>query len=185
MFSNTESPHMHYPKLKGRAAELRHLGRPLLLLWRKWMDRGDIQHKQIEIALDCSARMEEIVSGDLDKFRLPERARIELQEKGFLFLTLFNALANHYSTRVPARKLFDITIKAHYLAHNLLQSQWIHPRLAWNYSGEDFMQHMKRIHARCTKGNAGHQCTMKFCSIYRIGLHCMLKQSRPLPKSDA
>ena len=59
------------------------------------MDRGDTQHVQIELALDYSGRLEEIVSMDADKPRLPPLARKELQEKGFLFLVLFNALANH------------------------------------------------------------------------------------------
>ena len=178
MFCNPSEPEHHFPRLKGKAAELRHLARPLLVVWRRFMDRTNVQHKQIEIALDCSGDMEEIVSCHTDKPRLPPGLRKKLQERGNLFLVMFNAIASHYSNVAPAKRLFDITIKAHYLAHTLLQSEWLHPKYGWCYSGEDFMMHTKRLHARCTHGNSGAQSTMKFCQIYRIGLHCIFEKSR-------
>ena len=76
------------------------------------MDRTNVQHKQIEIALDCSGDMEEIVSCHTDKPRLPPGLRKKLQERGNLLLIMFNAIASHYSSVAPAKKLFDITIKA-------------------------------------------------------------------------
>ena len=177
MFCNAEYPDKFYPRLKGKAAETRNLARPLLEVWRLHMDRTSMQHKQIELALDYSGRMEEIVDGHSGTPRLPRAAREELLEKGFLFLQLFNALADHYSRLAPAKRLFNMTIKAHYLAHTILQSQWLNPKLGWCYSGEDFMQHTRRLMHRCTVGNTAERAGVKFASLYRIGLHCILQRS--------
>ena len=142
------------------------------------MNPRDTQHKQIKIALGDSGRMEEIVDMHTDKPRLPPGHRAELLEIGFRFLTLFSALASHYARIVPARRVFNLTIKGHYLAHTILQSQWLHPKFGWCYSGEDFMQQSKRLMARCTAGNSAQKASLKFSTIYRIGLHCILERSK-------
>ena len=77
------------------------------------MDPRDMQHKQIELALEYSGRMEEIVNEHTDKPRLPRASREELLERGFLFLSLCNALGDHYSKLAPAKRLFNMTITAH------------------------------------------------------------------------
>ena len=133
---------------------------------------------KLRLHWDCSGDMEEIVSCHTDKPRLPPNLRKKLQERRNLFFIMFNAIASHYSSVRPATKFFDMTIKAHYLAHTLLQSEWLHPKYGWCYNGEDFMQHTKRLHARCTHGNSGAQSTMKFCQIYRVGLHCIFEKSK-------
>ena len=52
-------PNFKFPKLKGRAAEVKSLAYPLLLTWIEFMDSTSVVHKQIRLLLQCSARMED------------------------------------------------------------------------------------------------------------------------------
>ena len=171
MFTNPDQPHLHYPALKGKAAELRHLAGPMLLVWQKYMDTTNLQHVQIQLVLEKSREMEQILSDNPSCVRLPEPLRSELVQLGFDFLIIYNSLAYHYATLAPARRLFNITIKFHYFAHTLLQSRWLNVRFGWCYSGEDFMQQCKRVHLRCAKGAKGDLVQIKFAKMYRHGLH--------------
>ena len=45
--------------------------------------------------------------------------------------------------------LFNTTIKTHYLKHIILRAAYQNPRMGMCYMFEDYMQHMKRMIARC------------------------------------
>ena len=47
MFCKEASPMVGYPKLKGKAIELRAMGPTLLALWRTHLDEGKVQHRTI------------------------------------------------------------------------------------------------------------------------------------------
>ena len=58
MFVDPSEPRAQYPKLKGRAAEVRHLGDALYEVWCRHMDEDNTQHKWIRLGLKMSRRME-------------------------------------------------------------------------------------------------------------------------------
>ena len=70
MFTTESEPDARMPKLKGRAAEVRHLNEPLLEIWRNNMDRQNLQHAQIEVGLEASCEVENILDMYADDFRL-------------------------------------------------------------------------------------------------------------------
>ena len=63
---------------------------------------------------------------------------------------LYTSIADHYNS--GGKKLWDITIKSHYLYHAAKAARWTNPRLSWTYSGEDYMQIMKRVGAASVRG---------------------------------
>ena len=69
LICNTRSPHATCPKIRGKAVEVRNLGRPLLSLWQRTMQHDNTQHQQIELLLRSSVRMEEIVDANRGKYR--------------------------------------------------------------------------------------------------------------------
>eukprot|EP00959_Pyramimonas_sp_CCMP1952_P417728 8751885-Pyramimonas_sp.AAC.1 len=73
--------------------------------------------------------MERILGECKTDDRWPLEVRSEFRTEGFKFLVLFSALGRHYATQAPAQKLFDVTVKAHYLGHAILQSWWQNPIL--------------------------------------------------------
>ena len=63
------SPHSTCPKVRGKAIEVRNIGRPLLSFWQRSMNHDCMQHRQIELLLRSSVRMEAIVDSNRDKYR--------------------------------------------------------------------------------------------------------------------
>ena len=172
MFCNGSDPPSAFPCLKGRAAECRHLGAALLQVWRRHHDASDPQHVQIRMALEASVNAEEILDAHPRDVRFPPDVRAAFQDNIFTYLLLFNSLADFYTAE--GLKLFDITVKAHYLAHIALMSAFLNPRLAWTYSGEDFMHHSKRLFSACTRGCKPHLTSKKFSFRYLVGMHLMM-----------
>ena len=172
MFTTESEPSARMPKLKGRAAEVRHLNEPLLEIWRNNMDRQNLQHVQIEVGLEASCEMENISDMYADDFRLQPPDDDRFKTACFNYLICSNALGYYYSSvSVPRKMLFDVVPKSHQLGHCGLRALYLNPRLCWCYAGEDFMNTCKRVTARCVRGNKGASATEKFCGMYRMGLH--------------
>ena len=72
--------------------------------------------------------------------------------------------------------LFNFTIKFHYLAHIAFYSRYFNPRLAWCYSGEDFMQKVKRIVAACAPATSAQLVPTKAMAKYASGLAYMVSE---------
>ena len=179
MFCSVSDPHKSMPKLKPKSAESRHLDKPLLEMWLKRMDARNIRHVQIRLALESSVEIETVLNHHSTEIRLPPDAYEEFKKHCFRFLTCFNALARYYSMELaPPRLLFDITFKAHALAHGAVMFKWLNPRLGWCYAGEDFMQTCRRLMGACVRGNRPMQATIKFVDKYRFGMHMEFSECR-------
>ena len=165
MFCDGGDPPTRFPCLKGRAAECRHLGKALLRVWVAHMDNRHARHVQIRMALELSVEAEEILDAHPRDVRLPRVVGARMKECLLNYLILFNALGKYYtSAEGQGIQLFDVTVKAHYLAHIALMCVYINPRLGWCYAGEDMMQHAKRLFSACTRGTKPHKISGKFFS---------------------
>eukprot|EP00969_Alexandrium_andersonii_P111520 4925623-Alexandrium_andersonii.AAC.1 len=67
-----------FPRLKGRALLCRNLGPALLDAFLKYKDPAVQQHREVEVALVASTRMEAILKEYEDAARLPDGAQAEL-----------------------------------------------------------------------------------------------------------
>jgi hypothetical protein len=179
MFTTEAEPNARMPKLKGRAAEVRYLNHPMLEIWRMHMDRTNMQHVQVEVGLQSSCEMEDILNAFADEIRLPSPEDDRFKTACFNYLLCSNALGHYYSqVSVPRKMLFDVVPKHHQLAHCGLCALHLNPRLCWCYSGEDFMNTCKRVTSACVRGNKGALATEKFCEMYRMGLHLQFNESQ-------
>lgn len=159
MFCLRARPNFKFPKLKGRASEIRSLAAPLLLTWTEFMDPASLQHKQIRLLLQCSLRMEEILSETKHLNRITGAAHTELVQQCDHFLLCSTAVARHFNAE--GIKVFNIVPKHHLLWHCCNQAQFLHPRLSWCYSGEDFMQHMRRLAQSVLRGTPANMISRK------------------------
>ena len=173
MFLDPRSPHSTFPRLKGRAAEVRNLGPGLLAAFQQHMDSGSQVDKQIKLALKASVRFEEILTEHKDAVQLPESAVVELQSAVHAFLMCCSALAHKF--REEGRPVFNVTVKFHYLAHAALQAKHLNPRLGWCYAGEDYMAKIKRVAASCLRGTPAHLVSGKMAAKYVQGMHARLQ----------
>ena len=69
-FANTVHPHVDYPKLKGKAAEMKSLGPALHNILRMKMDGLNQTHRQVELASRCCASTDTVLDDNRDVTRL-------------------------------------------------------------------------------------------------------------------
>lgn len=133
------------------------------------MDKGIEQHRQIRVALKASVAVEAVLDAYPRAPALPAEAVSDLSNAIAAFLTCGNALSSHYASL--GQKLFNVTIKFHYLAHAAAQAHHLNPRLGWCYAGEDYMSKVKRTAASTMRGTAPHLVSAKMLRKYSLGMH--------------
>lgn len=179
MFTSKDQPTKQYPRLKGKAAELRHLGDPLLQVWRKHMNPLAPNHTDVEKALVRSVRAEEILDECSQNIgALPAEAAKELCQTTAEFLMLFSYLNRQYVSSDPPVLLFSITPKAHMLMHLALSCGHMNPVTTWCYMGEDFQHVMRVLTASSCRGNKPHQAAVKMTAKYANGMDVKLRGNK-------
>ena len=138
------------------------------------MIADDPQHQQIQLALKLSARMEELILHNKDAMRFPDSVADEMVSAAKGYAQLNTALAYHYNSE--GRRLFDVTIKMHFLIHAAQNSRYLNPRLGWCYSGEDFMNKARQLARSCMKGTPLWKYGSKFASKYILGMTLRMRE---------
>ena len=161
---------LHFPRLKGRASEIRHLARPLLDIWEELMDKDNQQHRQVRLLLKAAWQIERILDEAKDEYVLPEAARKVFKTQCYQYVAAASCLGNHYHTMAPPRWLFHFTMKFHYLLHIATQASDICPRLTWCYQGEDLLQHLKVLIQASARGCSPQTLVNKIMERYIVGL---------------
>ena len=132
-----------FPVLKGKGAEIRHLALPLLVACGDFLDDAVEQHKWMKLLLKMAIDMETLLDFHRDEYRFPEQAANDFKKAAYGFVQLNTIVGHHFHDR--RQLLFNFTIKFHYVLHLGHIAAYINPRLAWCYSGEDFMHKVKAI----------------------------------------
>ena len=157
-----------FPKLKGKANELRHFAGPLMEACVAFLDDIVQQHRHMKLLLAMAIKMESILDTDAAVYQLTPSQSTEFREAAYAFANLNTALGQHYH---PLHVLlFNHTIKFHYALHLGHCAELIHPRLAWCYTGEDFMQKVKGITQSSHLGTAPHKVAHTIMVKYVQGL---------------
>jgi hypothetical protein len=178
MFCDPKEPRKTFPKLKGKAAEIKHLMPALLWAWRNVMTAGNTQHGEIEVLLQCSAFMDECMDKHRDDDVMPADVSEQFKQAGFALNACMNSLQSHYRSRGAASEyLFNIVPKNHYLAHIALSAAYLNPRMAACYMGEDMMHQMRRLSAGCARGNGPKNAGNKLVTWYAHGLSRLLSDT--------
>ena len=157
-----------FPFLKGKAAELRHLGPALLDAFAHFMVPDNIQHKQVKLMLELSQKIESTLDQYAASFRFPSEVAKDFELSCWSFVQLNTSLAHFYHPQHIM--LFNHTIKFHYIIHIGMISRYINPRLGWCYAGEDFMKKIKTIVQGSQHGSAPSAVVPKVMQKYAQGL---------------
>ena len=160
------------PKLKGRAVEIKHLGPALLYAFQRIHDPTDDYHKSIVLALKMSVKMDKIIDDHPSEFVLPATAARDFKAACFVYLNQFTLLADHYNK--DGAMIFNLTVKAHMLAHVGMRCDQLNPRRAWCFTGERLMLLIRRIVQSCSKGTTLADHNVKFTEKYRHAMHLVL-----------
>ena len=171
MFYNGENS---FPKLKGKAAEINHITKPLLAVWTRHMDHGNTQHRQIKLALQLSCRFDQILAEHKAEYVIRNPYHDELVKCAFGMNQALTSLGNFYHAKHHV--VFNMTLKNHYLNHIALMSRYINPSRVWCYSGEDMMDKCKKVVRACLSGTPTAIVVPKAIRKYSIGLACHLSR---------
>ena len=177
LFIDPDKPVANFPKLKGKAAEIKHFVAALAFAWECFMDADDVQHQMISLALQMSCDIDTILDRTHGQYVLKGDDLTKYQDAIWTFLSMQNALAVHYNRLPLALHLFDITIKSHYLAHSAFQAAWLHPTLGWCFSGEDLMQKMRGVTSQCCNGVPLQRTGLAVMEKYCVGMYFELSPS--------
>ena len=117
------------------------------------MDNSKQHHRFVELALQESANIDNVLDRNRE-YKLPDIDSQALLDSCYNFLAYITALGNYYHPL--GTRLFNFTIKFHYLLHIGLTGLYTHPRLGSCYQGEDLMKVCKRIVNVSSDGRAPH-----------------------------
>ena len=157
-----------FPKLKGKAAEIKHLTAALLSTFEKHMDPTNVQHKHVKLVLVMACKLDEIIDAHPDEYRLPTAVSADFKKTCQVLVQGSAALGQHYHNL--GIFLFHFTVKHHYLLHIAILSEFMNPRLGWCFAGEDMMHKVKTIYHGCHRGSPPHKAADKALQKYCQGL---------------
>ena len=158
-----------FPKLRGKASEIRHFGKPLLALWDQFSNPRISLHKQIRLMLKHNVHLENMISLYKDDFAFAAGPAQEFEQTTENMLLLLTQIADHFVDE--GIKIFDLTSKTHFLQELAILSRSMNPKVVWCFMGEDQMQRMQQVAKACVRGNRVDQQTAKLARHYRLGLH--------------
>eukprot|EP00438_Fugacium_kawagutii_P002248 Skav227464 [mRNA] locus=scaffold2491:304236:304937:- [translate_table: standard] len=143
-----------FPKLKGRAADIRGLDKAMKALWETYMDAANEQHQQIAVMLTLHVDIRNLLDEYSPKqgyLAVPDAVRVRIVGEALQMVQLHSQLADHYKGQ--DRQLFNLTSKTHFCLHTFMVSDAIHPYLVWCFKGEAKMKAVQRLWKSCLVGN--------------------------------
>ena len=140
-----------FPCLKGKAAEVKCLVRPLQMVVNKYLGNAEQCDRWIKKLMEMCVRLEDVLEKHNHEYRFPLDARTEFKDAAYAVAQLNTSLGAFFH---PQRiVLFNHTIKFHYILHIGHTAEYMNPRLAWRYSGEDLLQRVRQIVQSCHRGS--------------------------------
>lgn len=169
---DVRAPRTEFPRLKGRAAEVRACLPGLLAAWERVASPGNEFHQLVKVGLRASIGMDQVLEDNPTCWRLTGAAAAAFRKCTWRFLAVFSALARLANER--GQRLFNVTMKAHYLAHLCLTCDTWNPRAHWTFQSEDWMHVQRTLAQACVRGTPIHMLASKMLSKYRLALHLRL-----------
>ena len=123
-----------FPKLRGKAAEVRHFGAALHALWNAHMNPHLILHRRINLMLQLNCQLENMITEYKDDFAFPPGPAEDFDNTCTTMLQLQTQVAEHFLEEGIA--YFDVTSKCHMLQELAILARHINPRLIWVFAGK-------------------------------------------------
>lgn len=167
-----EQPKKHYPKLKGKGAEVKDLVLPVLDVWQEFMDSRTAHDKHVLAALQAQADLQALLSEHAEAAVLPKQAVLKFQRAMLRMLQEYSVLANIADRNGDL--LFAVLPKHHWAFHISEHAAFVNPRKGNTMIDEDFVGRMKTIVAACVAGTKPHAVPEKVVLKYRLGMRLLL-----------
>ena len=168
MFTQVAQPWAKFPRLNGKAGEIKNFGGALQHVFESNMVPHTSHHRQILLLLKMGNRLEKILEEQRTAFKFEPVVADEFEHCAWTYAQLTTALANYYIGK--GIFYFDTTVKMHYVIHAAVRARHLSPRCGWCYAGEDFQNKVKRLAQSCVRGTAPWMFARKFVLKYIFGI---------------
>ena len=170
-FCDKTKPSDHYPKLKGKGAEVKDLVLPLSKIWSLRKNNSK-QRNLIDKAFKALVGIQKILHDHADKAVLPTGQSETFDKLVTDFLQSYTILANIADKE--SRLLLSMVPKFHYLWHLGKRAKFLNPRRGNTCIDEDYVGQCKDLVAKCAAGNEAHRVPCKFIERYQWGMYIQL-----------
>ena len=167
-FVDPARPTLEYPRLKGRAAEVKWLAPVLLALWRRHGRPGVQVDQWVEACLTSQVRLQEIIDEEPAALFIEPALAAELPAVADRMLSFYSRLAD--AANRAGELLWTVAPKHHQLVHICARAAYLHPRRGSCFVDEDFMRRVKGIVQACTAATPLHRVPMTLLQKYRWGM---------------
>ena len=172
-FCNAEKPNEHWPRLKGKGAELKDFVPVAKVLWQKWAPTGERTSALVSQLLgDLDHSLDILKANSKDMF-LPVDEAKDFQKHIDRFLLTYQHLASN--AEAEGSLLWNNPTKFHHLWHLSQKAMFLNPRRTNTFIDEDFVGRMKTLVHACAAGTELHHMSAKAADKYRWGLHFLAK----------
>ena len=161
-------PRAHYPRLKGKGAEVKDLAIAARSVWQKRARPGNAEDALILEVLSTQCDIQQLVdSSSSELFMPPEDARL-LQAKVDRYLVGYSRLARAADLR--GELVWAVKPKHHALWHWSRRARFLHPRRGSCWGDEDYVGRIKTLTQQSTAGAAWHRIPATLAVKYRWGM---------------
>lgn len=168
-FCAPTKPTEHYPKLKGKGAEVKDLVAPLCAIWKDITKSRKDSYKMVSTCLENQVAIQDIMHGYKDDLILPVNVAKNLQQHVDALLVTYQRLAAKADQ--AGHLLWNQPTKWHWLWHLAQRSVYINPRRTNTFMDEDFVGKQKDVVHSCAAGSELHDMAIKGAHKYRWGFH--------------
>lgn len=166
-FCDPAKPSGHFPKLKGKGAEVKGLVGALSIVWGGLMDSSKHEHNLIKAALDQVLKFQNIIDDFSQDLFLPQEQVRALQNHVHEFLRIYTELA-HIADQ-QGLLLWNMAPKFHFLWHLAQRAEYLCPRRSACHIDEDYVGQVKKIAQACSAGTQLHHIAAKVVEKIRWG----------------
>ena len=169
-FTNAKKPREHFPRLKGKAAQLKHAIEVILKVWSKECDLADAMHREVrDLLVHLTDIVKMVDAHSKDVFMSVEHAR-SLRGSVTSFLQLYTDLGEREDEGLDL--LWNIAPKFHWLEHFADRAFFLSPRRGACWLDESFVGVMKVAAKSCSFGTPLHRVPLALMAKYRWGRFC-------------
>lgn len=165
---DVKAPTTAYPRLKGRAAEIKWLVPVLQAIWERRKRPGNQIDQLVSIVLQEQLTFQALIDEDADMFQMEAESAKQLPKTVDRLLATYARLA--FEANQQGELLWSMVPKHHMLWHFARKAWCLHPRRGACYSDEDFMGVVKRLVQGCTSATELHKVASTVLKKYRWGM---------------